>query len=213
MVLARFLPKDEHFFSHFKDAADNAAESARVLSEIVDSGVDTERKVRRLRDLEHQGDEISHRIFDALNSTFVTPLDREDIRGLTTSIDDFVDGVEEAGKRIWLYRLGAPSQTAKMLARILREQGAVIAQAMQLLDRTRANSEKIRESAQELHRLENEADEALTTSLTALYEGVTEVPALIQALRWGELYQLLEDATDRGEDIADTLQGILLKYA
>ena len=107
MVLARFLPKDEQFFSHFKDAADNAAETARVLTEVVDGGADTERRVRRLRDLEHQGDEISHRIFNALNSTFVTPLDREDIRGLTTSIDDFVDGLEEAGKRVWLYRLGA----------------------------------------------------------------------------------------------------------
>ncbi len=131
MVLARFLPKDEHFFSHFKDAADNAAECARVLAEVVENGSDTERKVRRLRDLEHQGDEISHRIFDALNSTFVTPLDREDIRGLTTSIDDFVDGVEEAGNRIWLYRLGTPTHTAKLLAKILRDQGAFIAEAMQ----------------------------------------------------------------------------------
>ena len=113
MVLARFLPKDEQFFSHFKDAADNAAETARVLTEVVDGGADTERRVRRLRDLEHQGDEISHRIFNALNSTFVTPLDREDIRGLTTSIDDFVDGLEEAGKRVWLYRLGAPTGTAR----------------------------------------------------------------------------------------------------
>ena len=213
MVLARFLPKDEQFFSHFKDAADNAAESARVLAEVVDSGADTERRVRRLRDLEHQGDEISHRIYNALNSTFVTPLDREDIRALTTSIDDFVDGLEEAGKRVWLYRLGAPTGTAKLLAKILREQGAIIAQAMQLLDHARAKVDEIRNAAQELHRLENEADDALTTSLAALYEGVTEVPALIQALRWGELYQLLEDATDRGEDIADTLQGILLKYA
>ena len=213
MVLARFLPKDEQFFSHFKDAADNAAESARVLTEVVDNGADTERNVRRLRDLEHQGDEISHRIFNALNSTFVTPLDREDIRGLTTSIDDFVDGVEEAGKRIWLYRLNGPTLTAKLLARILREQGALIAEAMQLLERSRQNSEKIRRCAEELHRLENEADDALTTSLAALYEGVSEVPALIHALRWGELYQLFENATDRGEDVADTLQGILLKYA
>jgi uncharacterized protein Yka (UPF0111/DUF47 family) len=213
MVLARFLPKDEHFFSHFKDAADNAAECARVLAEVVDNGVDTDRNVRRLRDLEHQGDEISHRIFDALNSTFVTPLDREDIRGLTTSLDDFVDGVEEVGKRIWLYRLNGPTPAAKLLASILREQGKLMAEAMQLLDRSRQNTAKIRRCAEELHRLENEADDALTTALAALYEGVTEIPALIQALRWGELYQLFEDTSDRGEDVADMLQGILLKYA
>ncbi len=82
MVLARFLPRDEQFFTHFRDAAENAAETARMLNEIVENGTETERKVRRLRDLEHQGDEISHRIFSALNSTFVTPLDRDDIRRL-----------------------------------------------------------------------------------------------------------------------------------
>lgn len=213
MVLARFLPKDEQFFTFFNDAADNAAESARVLAEVVDNGPETERRVRRLRDLEHQGDEISHRIFSALNSTFVTPLDREDIRSLTTSIDDFVDGLEETGKRIWLYRLGEPTGTARLFAKILREQGALIAQVMPLLERTPANADEIRRAAQELHRLENEGDEALTTSLAALYQGVSEVPELIQAIRWGELYQLFEDATDRGEDVADTLQGILLKYA
>lgn len=213
MVLARFLPKDEQFFSFFNDAANNAAESAALLAEIVDNGLETERKVRRLRDLEHHGDEISHRIFSALNSTFVTPLDRDDIRSLTTAIDDFVDGLEETGKRLWLYRLGAPTKTATLFAKILREQGALIAQVMPLLERTPANAEEIRRSAQELHRLENEGDEALTTALAALYQGVTQVPELITAIRWGELYQLFEDATDRGEDVADTLQGILLKYA
>lgn len=213
MVLARFLPKDEQFFSFFNDAADNAAETARVLTEVVDNGPDTERRVRRLRDLEHQGDEISHRIFNALNSTFVTPLDRDDIRNLTTSIDDFVDGLEEAGKRLWLYRLGAPTETTRHFAKILRDQGALIAKVMPLLEHTRTNSVEIKNAAQELHRLENEGDDALTTALAALYQNVTEVPALIQSIRWGELYQLLEDATDRGEDVADTLQGILLKYA
>lgn len=213
MVLARFLPKDEKFFSFFNDAADNAAEAARVLVDIVESGAGTQQKVQQLRDLEHQGDEISHRIFDALNSTFVTPLDRDDIRSLTTSIDDFVDGLEEAGQRLWLYRLGASTVAAKHFARILHDQGALIAHVMPLIERTPANADEIRRSAEELHRLENEGDEALTTVLASLYEGVTEVPALIQSLRWGELYQLFEDATDRGEDVADTLQGILLKYA
>ncbi len=210
MVLARFLPKDEHFFSHFKDAADNAAESARVLADVVDNGLETERKVLQLRDLEHQGDDISHQIFNALNSTFVTPLDREDIRGLTTSIDDFVDGVEEAGNRIWLYRLAAPTETAKQLARIVREQGSIIAQVMQLLERTRKNAEQIRSLTQQVHALENEADQALRTSLAALYDGVVDVPALIEALLWVEIYLLFEVLSERGEDIAETLLGILL---
>jgi predicted phosphate transport protein (TIGR00153 family) len=213
MVLARFLPRDEQFFTHFRDAAENAAETARILSEIVENSNDTERKVRRLRDLEHHGDEISHRIFSALHSTFVTPLDREDIQSLTTSLDNFVDDIEEIGKRLWLYRLGAPTEVARLFARILKEQGETIARAVPLLEKTGANAEELRRHVLELHRLENEGDDALSTALAALYDGVTEIPELICALRWGELYQILEDASDRGEDVADILEGILLKYA
>jgi predicted phosphate transport protein (TIGR00153 family) len=213
MVLARFLPRDEQFFAHFRDAAENAAETARLLVEVVDNGSETERKVRRLRDLEHQGDEISHRIFSALNSTFVTPLDREDIRDLTTALDNFVDDVEEAGKRLWLYRLGAPTEAARLFARLLKEQGETIARAVPLLEHTGDNAKEIRRWVLELHRLENEGDDALNNALAALYDGATEIPELICALRWGELYQLLEQASDRGEDVADCLEGILLKYA
>jgi predicted phosphate transport protein (TIGR00153 family) len=213
MVLRRFLPRDEQFFTHFREAAENAAEAARVLGEAVDNASETERKVERLRDLEHHGDEISHRIFSALNSTFVTPLDREDIRALASELDDFVDGIEEAGKRLWLYRLGATTEAARLFARILEEQGETIARAVPLLEKTGSNAEELRRHVLELHRLENEGDDALNAALAALYDGVTQIPELVCALRWGELYQLLEDASDRGEDIADTLEGILGKYA
>src|ERR671921_1458062 len=107
MVLARFLPRDEQFFDQFEDAGANAAQVTEVLAKVVANGADREREIRLLRDLEHRGDEISHRIFSALNSTFVTPLDRDDIRDLTTALDTFVDDLEETGKRLWLYRLGA----------------------------------------------------------------------------------------------------------
>jgi predicted phosphate transport protein (TIGR00153 family) len=213
MVLARFLPRDEQFYVHFRDAAENAAETARLLAEVVDNGSETERKVRRLRDLEHHGDEISHRIFSALNSTFVTPLDREDIRDLTTALDNFVDDLEETGKRLWLYRLGAPTELAHLFSRLLKEQGEAIARAVPLLEHTGDNAQELRRWVLELHRLENEGDDALSKALAALYDGADDIPKLICALRWGELYQLLEQASDRGEDVADTLEGILIKYA
>lgn len=213
MVLARFLPRDEQFFNHFREAADNAAETARLLADVVEGGSDAERNVRRLRDLEHHGDEISHRIFSALNSTFVTPLDRDDIRDLTTALDTFVDDLEETGKRLWLYRLGAPTEPARHFARILKEQGEIISRAVPLLEHTGQNADEIRRCMLELHRLENEGDDALSLALAALYDGVTEIPALIGALRWGELYHLLEQACDSGEDVADIFEGMLLKYA
>jgi predicted phosphate transport protein (TIGR00153 family) len=169
--------------------------------------------VNHLRELEHRGDEISHRIFQALNSTFNTPLDREDIQHLTTGIDDFVDALEESGKRLWLYRLGAPTGPATLFSRILKEQGELVGRAVPLLERTAQNAQELRRYVLDLHRLENEADDALNSALAALYDGATDIPALIGALRWGELYQMLEDATDRAEDIADTLEGMLIKYA
>ncbi|MEA2514617.1 MAG: uncharacterized protein QOJ59_4104 [Thermomicrobiales bacterium] len=213
MVLARFLPRDVQFFGHFNDAATNALATARLLAEVVEHGPETERKVQRLHEFEHEGDEITHRVYSGLNSTFVTPLDREDIRALAGGLDDFVDDMEEAGKRLWLYRLGAPTATARLLARILVEQAGVIAGAVPHLEFAGKRVAELQKAVLEVHRAENEADDALNTALGTLYDGVEELPALIRALRWGELYALLEGATDRGEDIANTFQGILIKYA
>ena len=213
MVLARFLPKDEQFFGHFTDAAANALEAARLLAEIIEFGPDIARQVRRLGELEHQGDEITHRVYQALNSTFVTPLDREDIRDLAANLDDFVDDLEESGKRIELYRLGPPTEPARLFTRILVEQAEQIAGAMPDLEQAAKRAAALRTTILELHRAENEADDALNDALAGLYDGVTEIPALVTALRWGEIYGLLEDATDRAEGIAHTLEGILIKYA
>ena len=213
MVLARFLPRDEQFFDHFREAATNAAEAARLLADLFERGEDVERRVHRLRDLEHRGDEITHRVFNALNSTFVTPLDREDIRDLASDLDDFVDYIEEVGRRLVLYRLEQPPEPARLLARILREQAAIVAEAVPLLAEVGKQAAALRRHAVEIHRLENEADDALSQALAHLYDGVTEVPALITAMRWGELLGLLEDATDRAEDVADMLEGIVLRHA
>ena len=213
MVLARFLPRDEQFFDYFNESAANALESAQLLTEIIEFGPDTERKVRRLRDLEHTGDDITHRIYQALNSTFVTPLDRDDIRNLASMLDDFVDGIEEVGKRIWLYQMGTPTEEARLFSRILVEQAETLDKAIPDLEQAGKKASQIQRSALELHRLENEADDALNQALAALYDGVTEVPQIIKALRWGEIYALLESATDKGENIGHTLEGILIKYA
>jgi uncharacterized protein Yka (UPF0111/DUF47 family) len=211
MVLARFLPHDEQFFDHFEDAGKNAAEVTEVLARVVANGADRERDIRLLRDLEHRGDEITHRIFSALNSTFVTPLDREDIRDLAVKFDDLVDDAEETGKRLGLYRLTDSPEPARLLSRILHEQAMSLAKAIPLLTNVGKNGEEIRRHVLEVHRLENEADDTLNEALAALYDDATDIPTLITSIRWGELYGLLEDATDRAEDVADVLEGIYLK--
>jgi uncharacterized protein Yka (UPF0111/DUF47 family) len=213
MVLTRFLPQNEKFYDHFQDAATNALEVAQLLHEILTNSDDLERKVRRLHDLEHRGDEITHRVFSALNSTFVTPMDREDIAGLAGELDEFVDMMDEAGTRFWLYKLVDTPEPARLLTRILVEQATLVETGMTHLPELRKEGQVLRQQAVELHRLENEADDTLNNALATLYDGVTEVPALIRGLRWGELYGLLEDATDRAEDIGDRLEGIVAKYA
>ncbi len=213
MVLARFLPRDHQFFAQFALAADNAVATADLLTKVIEFGPDIEREVRHLRDLEHEGDEITHGIYQALNSTFVTPLDRDDIQSLASEIDNFVDDLEEAGKRSWLYKIGAPTETARLFARILKEQSEIIAAAMPHLENVGKNAQELRKAVLQLHQLENEADDALSLVLSTLYDGADDIPGLVRSLRWGEIYALLESATDKGEDIANTLEGILLKYA
>jgi uncharacterized protein len=213
MVLTRFLPQNEQFYGHFHDAAANALEVAQILHEVFSQDGDIERKVRRLHDLEHRGDEITHRIFSALNSTFVTPMDREDIEGIAAELDDFVDDMEEAGKRLWLYRLRQPTETVRLLTRILVEQAELVEAAMDLLETVGKNRKTLMQKAEEIHRLENEADDVHNQALATLYDGVTEVPGLIKVIQLGELYGMLEDATDRAEAIGNRLEGVVAKYA
>lgn len=212
MVLARFLPRDEHFFDYFHDAAGNAAEVAQALIDLLDHYSDVGRKARRVRDLEHRGDEITHQIFNALNRTFVTPLDREDIANLAGRLDDFVDTIEQAVRRIWLYRIDEPTEHVRLLARIIGEQATLIASTVPHLQ-NRRQWDHLLHCTIDINRLENEADEVLDKALMEQFDGVDDIRGLIKSIRWGEIYQDLEDATDRAEDIANTLEGIVMKNA
>lgn len=212
MALVRFLPRDERFFDHFRAAADNALEVAQLLVELVERYEDVERKVRRMRDLEHTGDEITHRIYSALHRAFITPFDREDISTLASRIDDFVDYVEENARRLWLYRVDRPTEPARLLSRIICEQATQIAGAIPLLGDLK-QSDRLLRFVVDINRLEDEADDVLNNALAALYDGASDIPSMIRAIRWGELYTNLEVATDRGEDVANTLEGIMLKNA
>jgi uncharacterized protein len=212
MVLARFLPRNERFFDYFHDAVSNAVAVAELMAEICEHYEEVEAKVRRMRDLEHRGDAITRQIFNALNRAFVTPFDREDISALASRIDDFVDYVEETARRMWLYRMDRPTEPARMLARIICEQAHAIVEAVGFLSDLK-QSDKLLRVVADINRLEHEADDVLNQALAVLYDDATDIPSLIKAIRWGELYSDLEVATDRGEDVANTLEGIVLKHA
>jgi predicted phosphate transport protein (TIGR00153 family) len=208
----RLIPQDARFFDLFNRSADNTLEGARLLDDLLHSYVDVERKVRHLKDIEHTGDEITHEVFGALHRTFVTPIDRDDISNLASSLDDVIDWIEEVGRRIHLYHVDEPTPIARQFSRVILEQAEQIARAVPLLE-NRRETDALQRATQEIHRLENEADDLLAQAIAHLYDGVTQVPELIKAMRWNDLYQLLEDTTDKCENVATVLSNIALKNA
>jgi predicted phosphate transport protein (TIGR00153 family) len=212
MVLAKFLPRDEQFFTLFAEAAENGAAGARALKTIVEHGPTPER-VAELQKLEQTGDELTHKVFRALNSTFVTPIDRDDIHSLASELDDFIDQLDAAGQRLGMYNLGVMSELTVQLSDILVQQADRLAHVMPLLEAMHKNREALREDILELHRLENDADQLQMHALAHHYDGVTEVPQLIRAMRWSEIHTAMARATDQAESVANTLEGMLLKYA
>jgi predicted phosphate transport protein (TIGR00153 family) len=203
----RLIPQDERFFDWFNRAAQNNLEAAQLLLDLLERYEDVERKARHLKDIEHRGDELTHQIFAALNRSFVTPFDREDISGLAAALDDVIDWIEEAARRLRLYRMDEITPIARQFGRIILEQCEQIALALPLLDSGK-DGDRLERAIHEIHRLENEGDDLLADAIATLYDGVTEVPALISAMRWGDIYQLLEDATDKCEHVATVVRNI-----
>jgi uncharacterized protein len=208
----RLIPQDARFFDLFNRSAENTLEGARLLDDLLQNYVDIERKVRHIKDIEHTGDEITHEVFGALHRTFVTPIDRDDISNLASAMDDVIDWIEEAGRRIYLYHVDEPTLIARQFSRVILEQCEQIARAVPLLE-NRREANHLQRAIEEIHRLENEADDLLAQAIAHLYDGVTEVPQLIKAMRWNDLYQLLEDTTDKCETVATVLSNVALKNA
>ncbi|PZA08521.1 MULTISPECIES: DUF47 domain-containing protein [unclassified Meiothermus] len=211
-MLNRFLPRNERFFDYFAQAARVADQTAQALLELVEHFNDVERKVRAIRDLEHQGDEISRQVSQALTQTFVTPIDREDIIELSGRLDDFIDTLEEAARRMWLYRVKQPTLLTRQMAQVIARQARLLAESIPLLAGFKRNDELLGKIRQ-VEELEDEGDALMDQASSGLFEGVQEVHELVVAIRWGELYQYLEDATDRAQDVARSLKNIVLKHA
>lgn len=195
----------------FRRSADNIVKAADALLELLSNYTDVQRKVRRLKDIERVGDEITHEIFNAMNQSFVTPFDRDDIGRLTTSLDDVLDWIEEGSRRLHIYRITEPTTFALRFSQILSEQAMVIARLMPLLEDL-TDQRRIREDIVELHRLENEADDLMEEALSQLFVDVNEVPALIVAVQWKDIYEVLEQATDRAEHVGVAVESILVKH-
>lgn len=209
--LFRFIPREERFFDLLNRSAINVREGADALLELVENYADVDRKARRLKDIEHEGDEITHEIFRALNRTFVTPIDREDISELAEALDDALDWTEEVSRRMHIYKIDEPTPLARQFARIIAEQAKIIEGTMPLLANLKQR-DRIDKGSIEVHRLENEADDLLVDALGSLYVNATDVPSLARDIQWADLYQVMEGATDKATQVCNVLQNIIVKH-
>jgi uncharacterized protein len=214
MVLSRLrlFPREERFFDLFERNAENLVEAGKALVLALENPESLDTQAAHLTEVEHWADEVTHQIMAALNRTFVTPLDREDIADLAHALDDVLDFMEAALTRMLLFKLRVPSQLAQDLARIVLHQCESIRRAVPML-RQKGELERIHDCLVEINRLENEGDRLLERALASLYDDVPDLPALVERLKWREVYELLETATDRAEDVANVLEAIVLKHA
>ena len=204
-----FLPRERIFFDLFEESAQNVVKAAGLLTELLNKWDNIEERVKQIRALEHEGDNITHRIIAQLNRTFVTPIDREDIAALANRMDDVVDFIEDAAVSILIYDIDQPRERAKELTDILARATAEVSRAIPCL-RHRNQLSHIPEICIEINRLENEADVVLRSGLAELFHDHVD---LADVIKWRHIYQQMEIATDRCEDIADVLEGVMIQRA
>ena len=204
----RLIPRDTKFFDMFAEIANNVVEGAQVLADLLHN-YDYEQMpaaVQKIKEIEHRGDEMTHRILIKLNQTFITPFDREDIHLLASSLDDVLDFVYGAADRLLTYKITQPSPSAKILAGIILKQAEEMKQAVSKLGKNR----HLLDHCVEVNRLENEADQVSRSAIGRLFDGDYDPITLIKLK---ELLEILEQASDKAEDVADVLETVVLKNA
>jgi predicted phosphate transport protein (TIGR00153 family) len=204
-----FQSRDDRFYSWFEQAAANNVVAAQMLEQLCLDFKNVPEAAERIHDLEHEGDEISHRIYDELNRVFVTPLDREDIIAMTRALDDVTDLIHASADAMAVYNVQNSTPIAIGLAGTILASTKAVAQALPKL-RSRRTFRDVSTAVIEINRLENEADELLRAGLLELFKNPTDP---MHVMRWRDIYEMMEEVTDKTEDIADVLRGLVTKYA
>lgn len=202
----RLIPREKKFFQMFSEVSENVTEGARILHDILKNPTDLGPRIAKLQAVEHRGDDMTHQIIRALNQTFITPFDREDIHRLTSSLDDVLDFVNAAAVRMNLYRITAPPPAAADLAALIVAQSEELSKGVSLLE----SNHKVLDHCTEVNRLENEADRVSRRAIAELFDNERDP---IQLIKIKELYEVLETATDKAEDAANVLEAVVLKSA
>ena len=202
----RLIPREERFFDLFVEDAANVLDGARQLEAMLRTYDSVEKSAKKIRETEHRGDEISHDIGRRLESTFVTPFDREEIHALISGLDDILDLIEEVADTFLLYRIESPTKTSI-------KQAALVVQCCETLHQALTNLRSFKgldTFIAEVHRLENDGDRLSRSAIAGLFDDGTKT---IDVLKWKDVYALLEHTIDKCEDVADLIERIVVKHA
>jgi hypothetical protein len=207
-MLKKFLPKETDFFSMFEKAALNVDKSASMLVAMMEDMSIAEVKTKEIYEAEQEGDMLTHEVMRSLNKTFLTPVDREDIHALVNSLDDVIDLIWASADRAALFKLTDPLPEAIELSKTLKATTEYITKAIGCLKDKKYSY--IQEYCIEINRLENRGDRIFREALVKLFDTIKD-PILV--IKWKDVYEHLEEANDTCEDVADILEGIVLKHA
>ena len=206
----RLLPRESRFFELFEQHAALTVDGCKEFLSLVATGANIPAKAKRIKEIEEATDRITHQCVEALHKTFITPFDRDDIHRLITRMDDVMDFVEAASERIALYELTEMPSEVRDLADVLLRACGQIAQAVSGL-RDMKNAGEVLKNCVDVNRLENEADAILRSAVAKLFKEHKDDP--IHVIKWKEIYETLETATDRCEDVANIIEGVVLEHA
>lgn len=200
------LPREDVYFDLFTQMAGKIEDASAILTEMLDDGDPDLNSYRtRIKDVEHECDQLTHQITNKLNKSFITPFDREDIYTLAVALDDICDYIDAGVRAVVMYGILEQNQHSRQLARIIRDLGVEIKAAVSVLSRPNGINERFRE----IHRLENEADDVYFRAIGQLFREETDP---IEVVKWKEFYEILENATDRCESVANIIESIVLKH-
>ena len=201
----RLIPREEKFYDDFKSMADELRRGARLLEAMLAVDPPVADKAHEIKEVEHKCDFLTHEIIQRLNKTFVTPIDREDIHNLARTLDDVMDAIDNAASLIPLYKIEKVLPGARELTRVIIQQTDEVRAAVEALEARKG----VLERAIEINRLENEADRIHREAIGRLFEQERDP---ITVMKWKELYDLLEEATDACEDVANLLENVVVKH-
>jgi len=201
----RLIPREEKFFTDFQALADELKVGSRLLEQMLEPAHPVWNKADEIKEVEHKCDFLTHGIIQRLNRTFVTPLDREDIHALARSLDDVMDSIDAAATLVRLYRLDTVRFGARELAQIITSSTHQVRLALDALEKHKG----ILGHAVEINRLENEADRIHQQAVSKLFDDEHDP---LTVMKWKEALDFLEDATDRCEDVANVLEGVMVKH-